>query len=77
MSSNDGGDTSYYDLPPQATIVMDLIEHQGMNFAQGEIFKAAYTLADDDARGHSDKVRDLNKIKWYVERELRRLEREV
>ena len=70
--SNDGGDTNYYDLPQGAEILQDLIEHKEMNFAQGEIFKAAYTLSDDSARTHSTKARDLRKIIWYANRELQR-----
>jgi len=68
---NDGGDTGYYDLPKGAEILQDLIEHQEMNFAQGEIFKAAWGLADEEARTHSSKERDLNKIIWYAQRELK------
>jgi len=70
--NNDGGDTGYYVLPETASILQDLIEHQNMNFAQGEIFKAAWGLANEEARTHSSKERDLNKIIWYANRELAR-----
>lgn len=72
-ANNNGGDTGYYDLPRDVETLQDLIEHKEFNFAQGEIFKAAYTLNDDSARKHSNKVRDLNKIIWYAQREIARI----
>jgi hypothetical protein len=67
-----GGSTpSQYGLPPNATELQDLIEHRGMNFAVGNIFKAAYRLG---RCSHSDQARDLRKIIWFAERELARVE---
>lgn len=37
---SDGGSTSYYELPAGATELNDLIEHKGMSFTLGNIFKA-------------------------------------
>ena len=68
-----GGSTpSQYGLPPGATDLQDLIEHRGMNFALGNIFKAVYRLGNCS---HSDQARDLRKIIWFAERELVRVSR--
>jgi hypothetical protein len=67
-----GGSTpSQYGLPPNSTELQDLIEHREMNFAVGNIFKAAYRLG---RCSHSDQARDLRKIIWFAERELTRVE---
>ena len=47
-SINNGGNTSYYDIPEHAKNVQDLIEYFEMNFAQGNILKAAYCLTSTD-----------------------------
>ena len=68
-----GGSTpSQYGLPPDATVLQDLIEHRRMNFAVGNIFKAAYRLGHCS---HSDQARDLRKIIWFAQRELARVDR--
>lgn len=66
-ANNNGGSTDYYKLPPNATDIMDLIEYRNMNFSMGNIFKACYRMGECD---HSDKVRELNKIIWFAQREL-------
>lgn len=71
-SANNGGSTDYYKLPPNATDLQDLIEHKNMNFAQGNIFKALYR-ANDPSNNHSSYERDLNKIIWFAQRELLRI----
>jgi len=65
-----GWSTSYYELPSDATELQDLIEHREMNFSVGNIFKACYRLGRKDG---ATTLYDLNKIKWYVEREIARL----
>lgn len=65
-----GWSTSYYQLPDGAVELQDLIEHKGMSFAVGNIFKAAYRLG---GKVGVDEVYDLNKIIWFAERELRRV----
>ena len=65
-----GSNVKQYGLPEGAEELQDLIEHRNMNFAIGNIFKACYRLGQCE---HSDKVRDLNKIKWFIERELVRV----
>ncbi len=69
---SDGWTSDYYQLPEDAEEIQDLIEHRGMNFAQGNIFKAIYRLGEKDG---TTLRYDLNKIIWYAERELKRLER--
>jgi len=70
MNKNDGGRADYYDLPEGATVLQDLIEAKGMNFAIGNIFKAAYRLGADSSL--SSPIRDLKKIVWFAEREIAR-----
>ena len=65
-----GWSSDYYRLPEGATELQDLIEHKGMSFAVGNIFKAAYRLGNK--RG-TDEIYDLHKIIWFAERELRRV----
>jgi hypothetical protein len=68
---NDGGSASYYKLPRRARELQDLIEYRGMNFAIGNIFKAAYRMGAD----HSSEARDLRKIIWFAKRELKRIKK--
>ncbi|MFK3666075.1 hypothetical protein ACI2JN_12585 [Ochrobactrum teleogrylli] len=63
--TSDGGSTSYYELPPHATELNDLIEHKGMSFALGTIFKACYRFGEKDA---ASRMYDLNKIIFFAER---------
>ena len=66
-----GGDTpNQYALPEGATVLQDLIEYRDMNFATGNIFKAAYRLG---VCGHADRASDLRKIIWFARRELLRI----
>jgi len=67
---NDGGSADYYTLPEGASELQDLIEAKDMNFAVGNIFKAAYRLGAEGS--HSTRERDLRKIIWFAERELAR-----
>ena len=63
--TSDGGSTSYYELPTGATELNDLIEHKGMSFALGNIFKACYRFGEKDA---ASRMYDLNKIVYFAER---------
>lgn len=63
--TSDGGSTSYYELPAGATELNDLIEHKGMSFALGNIFKACYRFGEKDA---ASRMYDLNKIIYFAER---------
>lgn len=62
---SDGGSTTYYELPPGAKELNDLIEHKNMNFALGNIFKACYRFGEKDG---AEKIYDLNKIIYFAER---------
>jgi hypothetical protein len=66
-----GSNIKQYGLPKGAVELQDLIEFRNMNFATGNIFKAAYRLGECD---HSDRARDLRKIIWFAQRELERIE---
>lgn len=68
---SDGSSSAYYEIPPGAKEIQDLVEHRNMNFAVGNIFKAAYRLGK---KAGNDDLYELRKIKWYAERELKRLE---
>lgn len=68
-----GGFTpSQYGIPEGAKDLQDLIEYREMNFALGNIFKACYRMG---TCSHSDRLRDLNKIRWFVERLIKEEER--
>jgi hypothetical protein len=62
-----GWKSNYYDLPPGATGIADLIEYRKMSFNVGNIFKAAYRLGDK--KGTSRQY-DLEKIIFFAQREL-------
>jgi len=67
----DGGSTpSQYGLPEGSTDLQDLIEHRNMNFAIGNIFKAAYRLGTKNNDSY-----ELNKIIWFAQRELNKSEK--
>lgn len=71
--ASDGGPSEYYDFPEGCNTLNDLIEHKGMSFAQGNIFKAAYRLGNK--QGISLEY-DLKKIKYYADRMLKQIEKE-
>ena len=69
LGFNDGGSAKYYELPPGATELQDLIVYKKMDFTQGNIFKAAYRYGCKD----SSPLRDLKKIRWFVDDAIDRL----
>jgi hypothetical protein len=69
---SDGGSSAYYELPEGATELNDLIEHRGMSFARGNIFKALYRLGE---KAGVDVAYDLNKIGIFLDR-LRKMNEE-
>jgi|TARA_R110000751_G_scaffold87352_7_gene173222 hypothetical protein len=73
-TQSDGWSTSYYELPKGSAELQDLIEHRGMNFSVGNMFKACYRLGQKDG---ASTMYDLKKIKWYVEREIAREESRI
>jgi len=66
-----GWSSKYYELPPNAKELQDLIEFKDMNFAIANVFKAAYRLGDKEG---TDEAYDLHKILWFAQRELDRIE---
>jgi len=69
--TSDGSTASYYELPPEAKELQDLISFRNMNAQLGEIFRACYRYGQ---AAHSDKLRDAKKMKFYIEAEIARLE---
>jgi hypothetical protein len=67
---SDGSTASYYVLPKGAEELQDLISYKDMNAQIGEIFRACYRYGEV---GHSPKLRDAKKIKFYIEAEIKRL----
>ena len=71
MTKSDGSTASYYELPPGACELQDLISHRGMNAQIGEIFRACYRYG---MASHSDCLRDAKKMRFYADAEIKRLE---
>jgi len=69
---SDGSTAAYYELPEGANELQDLISHRGMNAQIGEVFRSCYRYG---MASHSDKLRDAKKIKFYIDAEIKRLER--
>ncbi len=74
-SLNNGGSTDYYKIFPEWLMAQDIIESRDMNYAQGNIFKAAFTFNTSRHTG-TDYERELNKIIYFVQRELERIKGE-
>ena len=68
LEESSGFSSDKYKLPKGATELQDCIEHKSMNFAVGNIFKAAYRMGETKSPAY-----DLEKIIWFAERELERL----
>lgn len=68
-----GGPTpQQYGLPEDAKELQDLIEYRNMNFAIGNIFKACYRMGTKDT---ATSEYDLNKIIFFAQRELARIQK--
>ena len=72
-SVNNGGSTSYYKLLGMKDL-QDIIENRNMNFAQGNILKAAFCFNVGRHEGTSYE-RELNKIIYFANRELQRIKK--
>jgi hypothetical protein len=68
---SDGSTASYYELPLDAKELQDLISAKNMNAQIGEIFRACYRYGQV---AHSPEIRDIKKILFYANAELKRLE---
>lgn len=66
-TKSDGGSTKYYDLPPEARDIGDLIEYRSMPYGIANIFKACYRIG---RKVGNDDEYDLRKIIYFAEREL-------
>ena len=69
---SDGSTAAYYELPSNASELQDLISYRDMNAQIGEIFRSCYRYG---IASHSDKLRDAKKIKFYIDAEIKRLEK--
>ncbi len=69
--ASDGLSANYYVLPQGAEQLQDLISHRNMNAQIGEIFRACYRYG---LVAHSPCTRDIKKIIFYAQAELKRLE---
>lgn len=74
-SINNGGSTSYYKFNESWKECQDIIEHRDMNFSQGNIFKSAFCF-NIGRHNATDYQRELNKIVYFANRELKRIEKE-
>ena len=65
--TSDGSTAHYYELPPWARELMDLIRYKDMNGSQAEIFRAIFR---GDAASHSDEQRQAKKVLAYAVDEM-------
>lgn len=72
LTVSDGSTAAYYELPEGAEELQDLISHRNMNAQIGEIFRSCYRYG---LALHSDQLRDAKKIKFYIDAEIKRLEK--
>ena len=71
-AKSDGSTASYYQLPEGAKEIQDLISYKNMNAQVGEIFRSAYRYGE---ASHSSMLRDAKKIQFYINEEIKRLEK--
>ena len=69
---SDGSTANYYQLPKDAAELQDLISHKDMNAQVGESFRSLYRYGESS---HSDKLRDAKKVRFYMDAEIKRLEK--
>ena len=69
---SDGSTAGYYQLPEGARELQDLISHKNMNAQIGEVFRTSYRYG---GAAHSDMLRDARKMKFYIDAEIKRLEK--
>ena len=74
-SINKGGSTDYYKFKENWKECQDIIEDRDMNFSQGNIFKSAFCF-NIGRHNATDYQRELNKIIYFANRELERIEKE-
>lgn len=69
---SDGSTAGYYQLPEESRELQDLISHKNMNAQVGTIFSTCYRYG---GAAHSDMLRDARKMLFYVQAEIKRLEK--
>ena len=74
-SLNNGGSTDYYKFKENWKECQDIIEDRELNFSQGNIFKSAFCF-NIGRHNATDYTRELNKIIYFANRELKRIEKE-
>ena len=67
---NNGGTTDYYAVPVNSSTLNDLIDHVDMSWNMANIFKACYRFG---RKSKTAKLYDLNKIIYYAQREISKL----
>jgi hypothetical protein len=72
LIKSDGGATSYYQLPPDATELGHLMSYKSMSYYRASIFKACYRLGE---KAGTEIEYDLNKIEHAVSMLRRQLAR--
>ncbi len=65
--TSDGSTASYYELPPWACELADLIRYKNMNGSQSEMFRALYR---GSTASHSDERRQAKKVLAYAVDEI-------
>jgi len=70
-SLNNGGSTDYYKFKEGWAECADIIEDRGMTYNQGNIFKSAFCF-NIGRHNATDYTRELNKIIYFANRELKR-----
>jgi len=68
---SDGSSANYYKIPALVEELQDLIAFKNMNAQIGEIFRACFRYGEV---GHSSKLRDAKKMRFYIDAEIKRLE---
>jgi hypothetical protein len=71
VKQDDGLTAKHYELPEGCTELKHLIWFKDMNAQIGEAFRSLYRL---DECVHSNRRRDLNKVKAYIDQELERMD---
>ena len=71
-ATNNGGATDYYRIDKSWEMIQDIIEDRNMNYAQANIFKAAFCFNQGRHSG-TDYERELNKIIYFANRELKQI----
>ncbi len=66
----DGWSSEYYQIPEGCKELQDIIRFKNMNFARGNIFKAAFRLGE---KAGTSEAYDLRKIIWFARDELKRI----